>query len=89
VLVYNNPLTTVDNVKDIKGLNIAISYFEGIDLKEIGKGYFRLSIVDCPLDKQVAIEKEVGRYSVTFSTSEEKEKDTKSKKEAVFKQINS
>lgn len=89
VLVYNNPLTTLSNVKDIKGLTIAISYFEGIDLKEISKGYFHLSIVDCPLDKQVAIEKEVGRYSVTFSTSEEKEKDTKNKKEAVFKQINS
>ncbi|MBP1538708.1 MAG: leucine-rich repeat domain-containing protein [Ruminococcus sp.] len=89
VLVYNNPLTTLDNVKNIKGLSIAVSYFEGIDLKELGKGYFRLSIIDCPLDKQVAIENDVGRYSVTFSTSEEKEKDTKNKKEAVFKQINS
>ena len=89
VLVYSNPLTTLDNIKQIKGLTIAISYFEGIDLKEISKGYLRLSIIDCPLDKQLAIEKEVGRYSVTFSTSEEKEKDTKQKKEAVFKQINS
>lgn len=89
VLIYNNPLTTLDNVKNIKGLTIAISYFEGINLKELSEGYLRLSIVDCPLDKQVAIENEVGRYSVSFSTSEEKEKDTKEKKEKIFKQINS
>lgn len=89
VLFYSNPLTTLDKVKDIKGMTIAISYFEGIDLKEIKKGYFKLSIVDCPLDKQVAIEKEVGKYSVSFVTAEEMEKDTNSKKEAVFKRINS
>ena len=89
VLFYNNPLKSLDSVKDIKGMTIAVSYFDGIDLKELKKGYFRLSIVDCPLDKQMAIEKEVGRYSVSFVTAEEIEKDTNSKKEAVFKRINS
>ncbi len=89
VLVYSNPLKTLDNVKNIKGMNLAISYFDGIDLKELSKGYLRLSIVDCPLDKQMAIEKEVGRYSVTFCTAQEKEKDTQDKKDKVFKQINS
>ena len=89
VLIYNNPLTTLDNVKQIQGLTIAISYFDGIKLQEIKDGYLKLSIVDCPLDKQVAIEKEVGRYKVSFVTAEEIEKDTNSKKESVFKQINS
>ena len=88
VLIYSNPINSLDNVKNIKGLTIAISYFEGIKLAEIKNGYFRLSIIDCPLDKQVAIEKEVGRYAVTFSTSEEKEKDTKKKKESIFGRIN-
>ena len=89
VLVYNNPLKSLDSVKNIQGMNIAISYFDGIDLKEISKGYLRLSIVDCPLDKQVAIEDEVGRYAVTFCTAKEKEDDTNQKKEYVFKQVNS
>lgn len=88
VLVYNDPLTTLDNVKQIKGLTIAVSYFEGIKLSELKEGYLKLTIVDCPLDKQMAIEKEVGRYFVTFATADEKEKDTKEKKETVFKQIN-
>ncbi len=89
VLVYNNPINSLDNVKDIKGLTIAISYFEGIKLKELKQGYLKLSIVDCPLDKQVAIEKEVGRYSVSFVSAEEKEKETNEKKQTVFKQVNS
>lgn len=88
VLVYNNPITSLDNVRNIEGLNIAISYFDGIKLKEISEGYLRLSIVDCPLDKQVAIEDEVGRYAVTFCTAKEKEDDTNKKKEYVFKQVN-
>ena len=89
VLVYNNPLKSLDSVKNIQGMNIAVSYFDGMDLKELSKGYLRLSIVDCPLDKQVAIEDEVGRYSVTFCTAKEKEDDTNKKKEYVFKQVNS
>ena len=89
VLVYSNPINSLDNVKNIRGLTIAISYFEGIKLKELKEGYLKLSIVDCPLDKQVAIEKEVGRYSVSFVSAEEKEKETNEKKQSVFKQINS
>ncbi len=86
---FNNPITSLDNVKNIKGMNVAVSYFDGMDVKELSNGYFRLTIVDCPLDKRMAIENEVGRYRVTFCTAEEKEKDINEKKDYVFSRLNS
>ena len=89
VFLFSNPITSVDEVKDISGMNIAVTYYEGMNVKELSKGYFRLTVVDCPLDKRMAIEQEVGRYSVTFCTAEEKEKDNDKKKAYIFERINS
>ena len=89
VFLFSNPITSVDEVSNIKGMNIAVTYYEGMNVKELSKGYFRLTIVDCPLDRRMAIEEEVGRYSVTFCTAEEKEKDNNEKKAYIFERINS
>ncbi len=54
--VYNNPITSYQNVQNYKGTRFFFSALEGLDYSVIGDSFTRFSVVNCPVDKQIKIE---------------------------------
>lgn len=64
--VYNNPLTSVSDAGETHGGYFLFSYQDGMTFPEFRQAYNYYYIIDCPKEKQVAVNDEI-RGTRTFS----------------------
>lgn len=90
--VYNNPITSLESVKKADGNYMLFTYDEKMNFEGLGGIFNHYTVVDCPLDKQVATEDTLsGTYAlmVSFATAEQADAEILAQKESVFPTVKS
>ena len=64
-----NSLSSLAEIKKVSGTHLLFSYADGMDLADLTDAYYRFSVLDCPLDKQVATKDALS--NAAFTTDEE------------------
>lgn len=89
--VYNNPLTSVSAVGESHGGYFLFSYSDGMSFPDFRQAYNYYYIIDCPKDKQVAVNDEIRgtrtfslNSGVIFGTAEEADAQIREKKSVVL-----
>ncbi len=90
--LYNNPIESYDDIKNADGTYCLFSYKDGIDFTDFKPAFNFYTLIDCPLDKQVSVEK--GIYGTTdyisinsgvnFLTVEEADKQMRDVRDSVL-----
>ena len=68
-----NPVQSLDILSDNTGFRVAFDYAETLKLENLAGYYNNLWIMNCPLDKQMAVKEIFEGYSVTFDNLSEME----------------
>ena len=75
--IYNNPISSIDGAKKIKGNNFLLSYKDGMNFDGFKGKFTYFNIMDCPLDKQLPVKMEITGseygFGITYCTVEEAE----------------
>lgn len=65
--LHDNPIEQYDSLYTSTGINLVLDYNEMIDFASLSAtGFSNCLLVNCPLDKQVAIREQLGKYTSDF-----------------------
>ena len=87
--IYNNPLISVETLEKAKSKYLILPYIENVDWNELKGNFSYITITECPLDKQISLEKSIGKYVVSFSTNQETDEQIHKLKDSLISGKNS
>lgn len=65
--LHRNQIKDYESLYATTGFNLVLDYSDKIDFEALSAGeYLNCSVVNCPLDKQVSVREQLGKYSTEF-----------------------